>query len=301
MRDAADSSIIAVGLGEVLWDLLPAGKQLGGAPGNFAYHAQALGAKAYVVSAVGRDDLGMEIRRRLAGLSLDTSYLEIDAKHPTGTVSVQVDGAGVPSYVIHENVAWDFIRASPRLDELASRTDVVCFGSLAQRWPVSCICIQQFLRAMRPEALRIFDVNLRQNFYDESVISTSVHLANVIKMNDQEVPLIGRTLDCPVDEDSLVKIFLEHLPIRLVAITRGSKGSSLYTKEETSHHPGYPPGKLVDTIGAGDAFTAAVAMGLLHRRSLDQINDAANRLASYVCTQPGATPLVPSELVAAIA
>ena len=285
---------VAVGIGEVLWDLLPGGKQLGGAPANFAYQAQQLGARSSVVSAVGRDALGDEILARLRELGVDTQYVAVDGNHPTGTVSVNLDAAGVPSYVIHDPVAWDFIRFDDALAALAARADMICFGSLAQRGPHSRGAIRDVLRAAKPDALRICDVNLRQNFYSEPVIADSLHLANVLKVNDQELPVIGALYDLR-GEDRIVRTLLEHLPLRLLVLTRGDKGSSLYAKDGEDHHAGVKT-DIVDTVGAGDAFTAAVAAGLLRGEPLERINNAANRLAAYVCSMPGATPPIPAEL-----
>jgi fructokinase len=291
---------LAVGIGEVLWDLLPGGKQLGGAPANFAYHAQQLGAQSAVVSAVGRDPLGDEILARLRELGIDTRYVAIDPQHPTGTVSVKLDAARVPSYVIHEIVAWDRVPDSPALHDLARSADVICFGSLAQRSPHTKTTIHECLRAARPDALRICDINLRQNYFSERVIADSLHLANVLKLNDQELPVIARQHDLPEnDEEAVVRVLLEKLPLRVIALTRGDKGSSLYTRNETNHHPGFAT-KLADTVGAGDSFMAALAIGLLRGEPLERINDAANRLAAYVCSKPGATPPIPAELRASL-
>ncbi len=286
---------LAVGLGEVLWDLLPAGKQLGGAPANFAYHARVLGCTSAVVSAVGRDGLGEEILSRLRTLGLESSHLARDPMHPTGTVSVKLDLAGIPSYVIHTNVAWDFIPDSPGLHALAERTDLVCFGSLAQRAPVSRQTIQTFIQATRSEALRVFDINLRQNYFSAAILRSSFEHANVLKVNDQELPIVADLLDLPRVEGETVKAMLGQFPFDVIAVTRGGSGSSLYTADAAAHHDGFAV-TIVDTVGAGDAFTAALATGLLERKPLAEINEFANRLASFVCTQHGATPAVPDHL-----
>lgn len=295
---AVASNPIAVGLGEVLWDLLPTGKQLGGAPANFAFHAQQLGARGVVVSAVGRDALGEEIKTRLEQLGL-TSSLHI-SDLPTGTVSVQLDADGVPSYVIHQPVAWDEMRAAGDGGS-AAKADVVCFGSLAQRSLASREMIHAFLAATRRDAcLRVFDINLRQDFYSESVIRESLDLAGVFKLNDMELPVVAGLLRLPSDEAKFAEALLARLPsLRLVALTRGAHGSALFTREATSQHPGVPT-TLADTVGAGDAFTATLALGLLRGEPLDQINAAANRVAAYVCSQHGATPQLPTKLLATL-
>ena len=290
------SSPLAVGLGEVLWDMLPAGKQLGGAPANFAFHAQQLGARGVVVSAVGRDALGAEIEARLEALSLPACLHFSDL--PTGTVSVRLDAAGVPSYVIHEPVAWDEMSPGSYLGYPAA-TDVVCFGSLAQRSPQSRAAIHRFLADTRTdECLRIFDINLRQNFYSEPVIRASLDVAGVLKLNHEELPVVAAMLALPADEATFADALLERLPgLRVIALTRGGSGSSLFTRERASHHPRVAT-TVADTVGAGDAFTATLAMGLLRGLPLDRINDAANRVAAYVCSQRGATPRLPDELAA---
>jgi fructokinase len=284
----------AVGLGEVLWDLLPSGKQLGGAPANFAYHAQAVGGRSSVVSAVGEDELGREIISRLSDLRLDVSSIAVDPNHPTGTVSVTLDAAGVPSYIIHTDVAWDHISQTPALDHLARRTDAVCFGTLAQRSEQSRRTIHAFLCVTRPECLRIFDINLRQRFYDELIIQSSLDLASILKINDEELPIVADLLALPRHESECIPVLLERFELTLIALTRGGRGASLYTHDEAAHHDGYPT-TVIDTVGAGDAFTAALAIGLLKHQPLAVINDRANRLAAYVCSQPGATPPVPAE------
>ena len=283
---------LIVGLGEILWDLLPSGKQLGGAPANFAYHAQALGGESLVVSAVGKDELGREILGRLDALALNAMHVAVDGCHPTGTVTVALDRAGTPAYTIHEHVAWDFIPQAPQLLALAAETDAVCFGSLAQRSPVSRATIHAFLRATPAAALRIFDINLRQSFYSREVIDASLRLSNVLKLNHEELPRAAQLLAIAGDEMDVLRELSARYGLRLVALTRGARGSILYTQEGVSGHAGFPA-EVVDTVGAGDAFAAALALGLLRGHDLERINADANRVAAYVCSQPGATPLLP--------
>ena len=285
-----------VGIGELLWDLLPDGKQLGGAPANFAYHAQCLGANAVVASCVGDDDLGREILRQLDDNGLDVAHVATDARYPTGTVSVELDAEGVPDFTIHQNVAWDFIPASPELLDLASRADAVCFGSLAQRSPASRETIRRFLDATRAGCLRIFDINLRQAFFDEETIRRSLAASDVLKLNDDELPVVCGMLSIDGDEREMLARLLDEFSLRLVALTRGEKGSVLQTPDARSEHPGFAPDQIADTVGAGDAFGAAVALGLLRGDDLDTISRNANRLASHVCSQPGAMPPVPESL-----
>ena len=283
---------VIVGLGEVLWDLLPHGKFLGGAPANFAFHASQLGAEGIVASAIGRDDDGRAIQAQLAGLGLDTRYLQwSDA--PTGTVTATLDAEGKATYTIHENTAWDDFRASAEWDTLAKHTDAVCFGSLAQRSPRSLATLRRFVHMTSSHCLRLFDINLRQHYFGHATIHFSLQLAHVLKLNDEELPIVAELLELSGNEESLIAAFWERYPsLHLVALTRGANGSTLFTRFRRSDHPGYPLAKGVqpDTVGAGDAFTAALTVGLLRFEDLDTIHERASRIASFVCSQPGATP-----------
>jgi fructokinase len=285
---------VLVGLGEVLWDILPSDMQLGGAPANFACHAQALGAEAFVASGVGADEPGRKILQRLSMLGLNIDYVVSDSTHPTGTVSVKIDLEGNPAFVIPENVAWDFLPLTPQWSELAGRTDAVCFGSLAQRSELSRATIRTFLDKASSYALRIFDVNLRAPFFSREVIDVSLHLANVLKLNIDELPVVSRMLSIDGNDAELLRELLHRYDLRLIALTKGQEGSVLYSRGRQSIHHGYPV-ETVDSVGAGDAFTAAVALGMLKGYELDRINDSANRLAAFVCSQSGATPSLPEE------
>jgi fructokinase len=295
MTASSDKRPVVVGIGEVLWDLLPRGKQLGGAPANFACHAGKLGAEAYVLSSVGADSLGRELLGQLAQLGLDRRFVQRDELHPTGTVSVEIDELGQPRYVIHENVAWDHIAFSPQAAELAARADVVCFGSLAQRSAVSRATIRSFLAATRKDCLRVFDVNLRQHDYNREIISTGMTTAGVLKLNDEELPTLAALFGIAGSQPQVLAELLRQYSLDLIALTRGDEGALLVTPERCSSQPGVPA-EVVDTVGAGDAFTAALAMGLLRRLDLDAVNRRACQLASYVCSQPGANPDVPAEI-----
>ena len=289
---------IAVGLGEVLWDLLPAGKQLGGAPANFAYISNVVGETGIVASSVGADWRGEELRNRLAELKLDASYMQRDAIHPTGVVTVHLNQEGQPTYDIAENVAWDFLKWTPEWQRLAAQADVICFGSLAQRSAVSRTTIRAFLAASRPDAIRIFDANLRQEFFSAEVLAESVHLANVAKINVEELPIImhqlglGQHNEEKASAERLRRVF----GLRLVCVTRGSKGSLLLRENEIDEHPGFAV-HVVDSVGAGDAFTAALAHHLLRRSSLRVANEAANRMGAWVASQAGATPAPEPEVI----
>jgi len=260
---------LIVGIGEVLWDMLPSGKQLGGAPANFAYHANALGAEGIVVSHIGRDDLGKEIVRRLNALGLETPYVATDPQHPTGRVDVRLDSGGVPDYVIHAPAAWDFITADPELLDIAYQSAAVCYGTLAQRSPVSRDTIRTFLGRTRPGCLRVFDINLRQAYYTGALIRELLAVSTVLKLNDAELPVVAKILELEGDELSVARRLMADYPLRVVALTRGPNGSILFTPTETSDHPGVRV-RVVDTVGAGDAFTAALVMGLLDGHDLER-------------------------------
>jgi len=286
---------IVVGLGEILWDMLPTGRQLGGAPANFAYHAQALGGRGVVVSCIGNDGLGEEILSRLKALALDCEYIGVDENHPTGTVTVELDEQGKPNYTIHENVAWDYIACNSALLELAARTDAVCFGSLCQRSQLSRSTIRDFLQATRPDALRIFDINLRQSYFNREIIHTMLELSNVLKLNDEELSVVADLLGLTGAETDVLSRLTDIYELRLIALTRGANGSRLFTGTGDSNHQGFPA-EVADTVGAGDSFTAAMALGLLLGQSLDRINEYSNRVAGFVCSQSGATPELPDSL-----
>lgn len=294
---SSEQSFTLVGLGEILWDMLPAGKQLGGAPANFAYHAQALGARGVVVSCIGDDELGKEILSQLGGLGLDCQYIAVDKSHRTGTVTVKLDAKGVPDFTIHENVAWDFIPLSAPLLNLAARADAVCFGSLCQRSDVSRDTVRRFLEKTKPDCLRIFDINIRQSYYSKDITDTMLQTSNVLKLNEDELPLVAELLDIKGSETEILAELVARYELRLVVLTKGAEGSRLYGKDGDSVREGIPPETIADTVGAGDAFTAAVAVGLLKGDGLEQINAHANRVASFVCSQAGATPRVPDELI----
>jgi fructokinase len=282
---------LVVGLGELLWDLLPAGKQLGGAPANFAYITSLLGDHGIPASRLGQDALGAAAERRLAELALPTEFIQKDADHPTGTVQVELDAAGQPRFEISASVAWDFLDWTPQWQTLAREADALCFGSLAQRSERSRATIDKFVLASRQRnAVRIFDVNLRQNFFSAQVLAESMRLATIVKLNHEELPRIMRLVELEHhrDEDS-ARHLLSLYDLKLVCLTRGPGGSLLVSAEESSEHPGFRV-KVADTVGAGDAFTAALVHGYLRGTSLGQINENANRVGAWVASQSGATP-----------
>jgi fructokinase len=280
-----------IGIGEMLWDIFPEGKRLGGAPTNFCCHCRQLGAEAFPVSAVGRDEFGQEILAILSAMGLPADQVAVDPVHPTGTVLVTLDKSK-PIYEISEDVAWDHIPMTPALAGLARRADAVCFGSLAQRGPVSCATIHDVLGAMNPEALKIFDVNLRQTFYSAELLRRSLEHCNILKVSDEELPVLAKLFTLTGNVEEQLRALIENFSLRLVAYTRGGQGSLLLGPDGFHEHQGIPV-EAINTVGAGDSFTAALCMGLLGQRSLAEINERANRIAAFVCTQDGATPGLP--------
>jgi fructokinase len=315
-----------VAIGELLWDLLPTGARLGGTTANYAILSARLGDQSALVSCLGDDELGHEAADRLSALAsdpeddseartnFDLSFLQTSPDLPTGTVAVTLDGEGIPRYGIVTPVAWDAIQLSPELLKLAVSATAICFGTLAQRHEISRSTIRGFIQAARPECTRVCDLNLRSPFCTQEVLRWSVEHADVLKVSDEELPEVGRLLDQPllaagiphkaVDlttiAESAAQTLLELAPqCRLVAITLGSHGSLLADRSGTYRHPGYSV-KVVDTIGAGDAFTGGMVHAYARQASLRQISDIANRCGSYVASQPGATPKLPRELLESI-
>lgn len=281
---------IVVGLGELLWDLFPSGKQLGGAPANFAYITTLLGDAGIPASRLGQDPLGAKALRRLTELGLSTEFIQKDADHPTGTVKVEVDRAGQPCFELSESVAWDFFDWTTKWQSLAQQADVVCFGSLAQRAEASRNTIRRFLQGTRADAVRVFDVNLRQHFHSVEVIAESMRLASVVKLNHEELPRIMRmfAVENRSEEESARHLLSAH-NLKLVCVTRGTNGSLLVSSNERNEHPGFKI-KVADTVGAGDAFTAALVHGYLRKTPLAEMNETANRIGAWVASQPGGMP-----------
>jgi fructokinase len=297
---ASNSKPLVIGVGELLWDLLPGGKQPGGAPANFAFHARELGSEALVVSRVGNDPLGREMLDHLAAQGLRTDGISIDPKVPTGIATVKLDPHGKPSYTIAKPSAWDFIEADERTLREAARADAICFGTLAQRNPAARRAIQAVLRAAPPDALRIFDVNLREHFWSQELIVESLKLASVFKLNDEELPLVASALNIVGDEIHQLREIVDRYGLRAIALTKGAAGSVLLG-DDTFTTFGGSNRTVVDTVGAGDAFTAALAVGLIHGWELAEIQRIATEVAGYVCSGPGATPGLPPRLRTAFA
>lgn len=282
--------VITVGLGEVLWDLLPNGKVLGGAPANFAYMSSVLGDQGIVASRIGDDQLGHEAYKVLRELGLNTAYVQHDDQHGTGTAEVSIDSDGQPTYIIREPVAWDFLQWTPAWEELSRLANIICFGSLGQRSATSAATVDRFLRIAEGNALRIFDVNLRQSFYDDDVLNRSIQHADIVKLNNQELPRVAAVLGVQSgDVEEMAEWLLKEFDLKLVCITLGAQGSLLVSKNQKVSHPGFKV-KVADTVGAGDAFTACLAHDYVRGKSLEEISEAANRFASWVASQVGAMP-----------
>lgn len=280
-----------VGLGEILWDVFPERKVLGGAPANFAYHVSQFGCNGYAVSAVGDDLLGKEIIENLAEKNLNYSIETVD--FPTGTVNVQLNTYGIPEYEICEGVAWDNIPFSAKLENLAKNAKAVSFGSLAQRNEVSRDSIRLFLAAMPKDSLKIFDINLRQHFYSKTIIEESLELANLLKINDDEVVVVAELFGLKeMEEQDICKWLLQKYNLDIVILTKGVEGSFVFTRKETSYQP-TPKVHVADTVGAGDSFTAAFVVSYMNGDRITDAHQLAVEVSAYVCTQHGAMPKLP--------
>jgi fructokinase len=286
---------LMVGMGEILWDLLPSGKQLGGAPANFAYMAKVLGDEGVVASRIGTDDLGREVSETMKSLDLDTSFIQSDTEHSTGVVKVLIDGTGQPEFTIASDVSWDHLEWTPAWEALAGRADAICFGTLAQRSEVSRATVRRFLHASGKNTLKIYDVNLRESFYSTDIIVDSLRLSNIAKLSVDELVRVCDLLNIPgKNEQERSKRLLTAFDLKLVCITRGATGSLLVSPDQFVEHRGFRV-KVADAIGAGDAFTACLAHHYIRGESLRAISELANGFASWVATQTGGTPTVPSE------
>lgn len=281
-------------MGEALWDMLPEGKKIGGAPANFAYHVSQFGLPGCVVSAVGDDAPGKEIIENFTAKGLN--QLIATVPYPTGTVQVEVDKAGIPQYDIRENVAWDNIPYTAQLQSLARQAKAVCFGSLAQRNAVSRSTINHFLDAMPDDSLIVFDANLRQGFYNKEILNSSMRRCNILKINDEELETIGRMFDCPdIDLMDKCRFLLDKYNLNILIVTCGINGSYVFTTDVVSYLP-TPMVEVADTVGAGDSFTAAFIASILKGKTITQAHSCAVQTSAFVCTQKGAMPVLPAEL-----
>ena len=289
---------IVVGMGEALWDILPEGKKIGGAPANFAYHVSQFGLDSCVVSAVGNDPLGKEIIDNLTSKGVNHHINEVP--YPTGTVQVEIDQAGIPQYDIKENVAWDNIPYTASLKELAENTRAFCFGSLAQRNVVSRETIYSYLDAMpqTDETLVVFDVNLRQGFYSKEILCSSMQRCNILKINDEELVTVSRMFGYPeIDLQDKCWILLGKYNLKMLILTCGINGSYVFTPGRVSYQP-TPKVEVADTVGAGDSFTAAFIASILRGKSVAEAHQVAVATSAFVCTKNGAMPILPAEITA---
>lgn len=284
---------VVIGVGEILWDLLPDGKMLGGAPANFVWHTLELGAAGVVISAVGKDEAGREILDLVDKKGLGNAILVNG--YPTGTVKVELIN-GMPSYHIVENVAWDFIQVSPNTEQMVRQASAICFGSLAQRSKVSAESILKILSVTSQACLKVFDINLRQGYYNQAIIERSLNLADVLKINDEELTVLKDLLGIAGTEETACRTLLNQYNLRLIALTKGVEGSLLVTPQDHSYKP-TPRVRVKDTVGAGDSFTAAIVMGLLKGDSLKTTHQKAVEISAFVCTQAGAMPVLPKDLL----
>lgn len=286
---------IVVGIGEALWDVLPEGRKLGGAPANFAYHVSQFGLESYIVSAVGDDALGKEITDKFTEKKLN--HIVETVPYPTGTVQVELDPNGVPQYEIKEDVAWDNIPFTPQIEALAKRTRALCYGSLAQRNEVSRQTINRFIDAMpkTDDTLIIFDVNLRQRYYTKDVLDASMRKCNVLKINDEELVTISRMLGYPgTDLQSKCWILLGRYNLKMLILTCGVNGSYIFTSGNMSYLA-TPMVEVADTVGAGDSFTATFTSSIIKGLGVAEAHRRAVNVSAFVCTQHGATPVLPKE------
>lgn len=289
--------LVIAGIGEVLWDVYPDAARFGGAPANFTCHAAALGADAWMASAIGVDDLGNRALATLETAGVECGTIVRDRDHDTGQVLVTLDTSGRASYRFADDSAWDHLEWSAALESLAGRCDAVCFGTLGQRSQTSRVTIQRFVRATPERALRMFDVNLRQHFFDAETIHTSLQTASAVKLNEEELPRVAEL--CQIDGSTprqMLRELLTRYDLRLAALTCGAEGALLIAGDTESTCPAVPA-SVVDTVGAGDAFTATLVPDFLRGLPLDEINRHANAVASYVCSQPGAVMSLPDQLV----
>jgi fructokinase len=278
-----------VGIGELLWDVLPEGKKLGGAPCNFVYHAQMQGASCLVLSAVGDDDNGREILEILKTKQISSDLIQINDK-PTGTVDVLLSAEGIPDYTIHENVAWDFISLNEETERAVAQADIVCFGTLAQRNAISRNTIEKLLAACKPETLVVYDINLRKQFYNAEIIHKSLQCCNVLKLNEDELPVVRDILglDSKIEEIQIRELINKY-SLKLVALTKGGEGSLLVTPSDRSY-VSTPEVDVKDTVGAGDSFTAAMITGFAKGQPLNILHRNAVEISAFVCTRDGAMP-----------
>ena len=293
--DLRMNKFIIAGIGELLWDVLPHIEVIGGAPVNFAYHVTSLGARGIPVSTIGRDSRGERALAQLQERGLDIRGISLSDDHATGYVTALLDNEGRASYSFPNNVAWDHLQVNDYAEKLRTNLDAVCFGSLAQRSGNSRRAIYGFLDALGEDTLKVFDVNFRQNFYSLEIIESSLIRTDILKINDDELPVVCSLLELKGSDEKCLMTLIERYQLKMAILTRGGNGSILMSPARASKHRGIAT-HIKDTIGAGDSFTAVATIGFLQGLGLDEINEKANRLAAYVCSQQGAMVPVPEPL-----
>ena len=285
-----------VGIGEALWDMLPEGRKIGGAPANFTYHVSQFGLDAVAVSAVGDDELGAEIRQTFEEKDLQTQLATVP--YPTGTVAVTLDAKGIPHYEICEGVAWDNIPFSPELEALARNTIAVCYGTLAQRNSVSRKAIESFIAAMPADGIKICDINLRGTFYNKEILESSMRACDILKINDEEIDEVSRLLGAEFPTQRMAALnLMSRYEIDILILTCGTNGSYIYSMDGTESFLPTPKVKVADTVGAGDSFTGAFIAALLCGKDIKKAHALAVEVSAYVCTQNGAMPELPDEII----
>ena len=285
-----------VGIGEALWDMLPEGRKIGGAPANFTYHVSQFGLDAVAVSAVGDDELGAEIRQTFEEKDLQTQLATVP--YPTGTVAVTLDAKGIPQYEICEGVAWDNIPFSPELEALARNTIAVCYGTLAQRNSVSRKTIESFIAAMPADGIKICDINLRGTFYDKEVLESSMRACDILKINDEEIDEVSRLLGAEFPTQRMAALnLMSRYEVDILILTCGTNGSYIYSMDGTESFLPTPKVRVADTVGAGDSFTGAFIAALLCGKDIKKAHALAVEVSAYVCTQNGAMPELPDEII----
>jgi fructokinase len=278
-----------VAVGEIIWDMLPQGKQLGGAPSNFSCHIHSLGGDARLISRIGQDLMGNETLKIFQDRGISIANIQLDTYALTGRADVKLSSDGQPQFTIASDVAWDHIEADTKAIRTISQADAICFGTLAQRAQESREAITKLLSHAKPEALVVLDINLRAPFWNMEIIEQSLKMCNVLKLNDQELVILAEHFGLTGDTQHQLQQLADRFHLQALAFTRGGQGSMIMSHGEWSDHSGIKA-DICDTVGAGDAFTATMIMGLLQGDSLEHINQHANEVAAYVCSQPGATP-----------
>lgn len=284
------------GIGELLWDVLGEVEEIGGAPVNFTYHVNALGAVGIPISTIGHDDRGSRGLAELQKRGLETRAISLKDGIVTGYVAATIDEKGIASYRFPGEVAWDHLMANNYAEMIQPKLDAICFGSLCQRSPVSRKTIENYLGTLHLKTIKIFDVNLRQHYYSGEILHSSLERANIVKLNDEELEILAGLLEIQHREKKWLSVLIDRYNLDMAILTKGDGGSILQTPDAYSVHPGITT-NIVDTVGAGDAFTAAATIGYLQELRLEEINEKANRLAAYVCSQQGAMPPIPKSLV----